>query len=596
MIRIADLGGDSQVRAALDALKLKVAYSLPLMLDDQLQAVIVIEGQNDRANALLAALQTPAAIALNNAQQYTHMVIERDGRMQELELLRKIDRELSDIVNERGVYDFTLDWVMRVTLAHAASLILYDPDTGSQEIVTEYGYTRTPEQLARIRAQHDGIAGRVARSARPEIVSNTADDPGYLPLQDGIRSHLSVPVLREDRVIAVITAESRRLNAFTEAHLDFVVKLAARAGVAIDNARLYDAAVREREQLAHILRSITDVVIVVDQNDRIVLINAAALSVFHLPTNEDYTGRTFDSVFKNMQLNWKYRRAKESRSTTSAELALSPEAIYYANFAPVYDVGWIIVMRDITPLKTTDQLKHELISLTSHDLKQPLTVISAYIELLQLRLHDLAITDPETRLPHYIEMAQNAIKSMQDLIGNLINLASIESGILLNMKAVRAEYVISECMSWIKSFAEQKHMQLITHIPDGLPAIAGDAPRLIQVFNNIVGNAVKYTPPDGTVRVTVERQNHHLRFTVSDNGVGIRPQDQPHVFERFYRARRPETESIEGSGLGLAIVKKLVDLHDGEIGLQSELGVGTTFYVTLPIYDRNLSANSADNH
>ena len=109
-----------------------------------------------------------------------------------------------------------------------------------------------------------------------------------------------------------------------------------------------------------------------------------------------------------------------------------------------------------------------------------------------------------------------------------------------------------------------------------LPRLAGDPNRLQQIFNNLVGNAVKYTQAEGKVKVSVERLDRNLRFMVKDNGMGISPEDQAHIFDRFYRVRRPETENIEGTGLGLAIVKKLIEAHKGQIGLESSLGEGTT--------------------
>jgi len=115
--------------------------------------------------------------------------------------------------------------------------------------------------------------------------------------------------------------------------------------------------------------------------------------------------------------------------------------------------------------------------------------------------------------------------------------------------------------------------------------LLGDETRLIQLFVNLVHNAVKYTPPGGHVAILAEQIGDSIQVRVKDNGIGISPDDQKAIFARFFRVRRPETENIEGSGVGLTLVKKLVDLHKGQIGLESRLGEGTTFYVTLPIWN-----------
>jgi two-component system phosphate regulon sensor histidine kinase PhoR len=115
--------------------------------------------------------------------------------------------------------------------------------------------------------------------------------------------------------------------------------------------------------------------------------------------------------------------------------------------------------------------------------------------------------------------------------------------------------------------------------------VSGDPNRLLQVFNNLVSNAIKYTPPEGTIHISAESLKNAVRIKVKDSGVGISPEDQARIFDRFYRVRRPENESIEGTGLGLTIVQKLVEAHHGQIGLESFLGEGSTFYVTLPRHE-----------
>jgi signal transduction histidine kinase len=141
-----------------------------------------------------------------------------------------------------------------------------------------------------------------------------------------------------------------------------------------------------------------------------------------------------------------------------------------------------------------------------------------------------------------------------------------------------------ECADNIMPAIQMKNMQLIADVPESLLPVRGDRKYLSQIFSNIISNAVKYTPPEGTIRVWVEQRGGGLCVFIHDNGLGISPEDQAHIFDRFYRVRRPETDSIEGTGLGLAIVKRLVELHDGQIGLESRLGEGSTFYITLPIY------------
>ena len=126
-------------------------------------------------------------------------------------------------------------------------------------------------------------------------------------------------------------------------------------------------------------------------------------------------------------------------------------------------------------------------------------------------------------------------------------------------------------------------MTINNNLADSLPQVVGDRMRLRQVLINLIGNAVKYTPDEGQVNIWAELRSGSVRVAVQDNGLGISPEDQIHIFERFYRVRRPETDAIEGTGLGLAIVKSLVEAHSGQITVESKLGEGSTFFVSLPL-------------
>jgi signal transduction histidine kinase len=383
--------------------------------------------------------------------------------------------------------------------------------------------------------------------------------------------------MREDRVIAVTTLESRKINGFTDNHMDFVAKLATRAGVAIDNARLYEESIREREKLSHILGNTADVIVVIAPDDRVMLINESAVGAMHLYPNENYVSRSIFDTFENEAFLDAYRRAKASGETVTKEVVMPNERIFYANMRVHEGIGCIIVMHDITPFKEMDKLKSELIGTVSHDLKQPLGVMNGYVELLMMQ----QAVSPQGM--NHIQMIRRAVQNMRQLIDDLLDLTKIESGIKLDLKPVPINAVVVDCLESLRPNVQNKQMTVISEVNDSLPNVMGDKSRLRQVLMNLIGNAVKYTPPEGWVKVSAEPRGGMLRLTIQDNGLGISPEDQIHIFDRFYRVRRPETDSIEGTGLGLAIVKSLVEAHNGQIGLESRLGEGSTFYLTLPV-------------
>lgn len=569
------------LKTLLSALNTTKAYGVPLMLKDAniLIGAIVIGVEDEQQATSLTTSADIFALTLRNALHHTRTLKELNAKNQELSLTRRIDRELNDSLNLNHMFEIALDWALRVTLANSASMIVYDQNRDELRYEIDLGYDMPAEHLALTRKNMGGgIAHRVARSGHTEVIPDVSLDSAYLELSPTIRSHISVPVMREDRVIAVISVESRKLNAFTDDHVDFVEKLATRAGVAIDNARLYGEAVREREKISLILNTTSDAVIAIDHDDQIILINPSAIAALRLYPDTDYLGQPALEVLEHTGLEKLFRNAKLHEQSMIEEVTLSDGRTYHLNLTQHKQLGWIIVMNDVSEYKRLDQLKTELVSTVSHDLKQPLMIMTGYVELLTI--HNTV----NERGERYTKMLSRSIQNMRQLIDDLLDLAKIENGNMpIQLKQdLSMKRLLNECLEEVRPLAESKTMKINVDIPSDLPLITGDHNRLVQIFTNLIGNAIKYTPPEGAIRVSVEQRDAAIRVAVQDNGIGISPQDQAHIFERFYRVKSPEIENIEGSGLGLAIVKRIVEAHQGQIGLESRLGHGSTFYVTLP--------------
>ncbi len=437
-------------------------YSHPLMDKNRLVGVILVDHHN-LASAAISRLQTiglAASVALQNARIYSKTVHQAETHLRELTILRQIDRELNDTIEPQHVFQMTLDWALRFTNAQAASIGVYDQETDDFRIFATYGYDIPQEQLVAVRLERGGIAHRIARSGHAEIIPDVSLDKDFIRGASLTRSQMSLPIMREDRVIAVISVESKKVNGFTDEHLAFVEKLAARAGVAIDNARLFDATVREREKLSHILNNTADVVIVFGLDERLILINPAAFSALRLYTGESYIGRRFQEVFEHSAFFEAYGRAKASHEPVLEEVSMPNGRIFRMNLTRHENVGWIIVMHDITLFKEMDQLKSELIATVSHDLKQPLAVMNGYIELLLMhrKLDEVGL--------NFLEMVRKSIQNMRQLIDDLLDLAKIESGIRLDLKPVDVRDLLSECVDALQPSIMNKELQMILNLPD----------------------------------------------------------------------------------------------------------------------------------
>jgi signal transduction histidine kinase len=576
---------DTRLNWLIHTLDLQRFYSVPLQIGNQFRGVILVDNSvtqmtiSVEQRSLLNALAAHLAITLENARLYQLTDEQLNTKVQELQILNRIDRELNYTLSVERVLNLTLDWVLRFTNIHAASVVLVDREAQVMHFVAGYGFG--PAEWAMLRQQPwpltRGTVGRVARQGKYEVVSDVSEDPDYVEIVPNTRSQFCFPLTREDRVIAVLTLESAELDAFTEANVDFVQRLAARAAVAVDNARLFDETQRERQKLELILSNIADAVIVIGPEGRLVLVNQAALATFKLPPKHDYTGRLFTEVFEKSALLPMYERASGLNQRVIDELLLADGHTLHTSLVPAEQVGWVIVTHDVTPFKETDKLKNELLATTSHDLKNPLSTIMGYADLIGMtnKLNDQGL--------EYMRRVHGAVAHMRQLIDDLLDMARIESGINLRYNDVNLRYLLDSLLLSFKPQLEEKSMTLELSIPPDLPPLTADEGRLSQILTNLIGNAIKYTPPGGHIWVRAETGDDTVQIVIQDDGLGISPEDQAQVFARFYRVRTAETETIDGTGLGLAIVKSLVELHGGHISLESHLGKGSTFHVTLPI-------------
>jgi len=580
----SEVARGTQTQAVIDVTGVSQLYSVPLSNSEQLYGVLIVYAGDEQALdeteiLTLQQLGPHLAMCLANAYTYESKVKELEDGMHEVKILSQIDEELNATIQLDRVFRMIMDWALRFTNAHAAALAIYDEQSDKLRVLEHYGYPLESDILEQLSQQFmGGITHRAARNGLPEVVPDVTMDKDYRGVKHNTRSQMSVPIMREERVEAVITLESKNLNGFTDEHMDFVTRLAQRAGVAVDNARLFAETEQERQKMALILRNIKDMVILISVDLRILLINSSALAGLGLyGTAEEYVNTKFDDAIVHAELREFLTSGMQKEQGMMEEMQMPNGRHYHCQLSPLGQIGWVLAMQDITHFKETDKLKSELLATASHDLKQPLSVMRGYIDLLEMT------NTFDERSQRFLVSLNKAISSMQTLIDELLDLARIESGIELEMKSVDLAHILRECIEANVPKAREKAMQVSVDIPESFPGLYGDELRLSQIFNNLISNAIKYTPPEGDVRIYFEKQGKVVRVSVQDTGLGISPEDKAQIFDRFYRVRRPETDSIEGTGLGLAIVKSLVEAHQGEITLISQLNKGSTFHVTLPI-------------
>jgi len=330
----------------------------------------------------------------------------------------------------------------------------------------------------------------------------------------------------------------------------------------------------ELNMLQDVLDNIDNGIILLDLNRNIMLINPAARRVFNI-NSHDLKGKQILNAIPHDDL-----RSLLSFGTIKNpqyhEILIDDEHIYNAQFAVIPGIGSVISMQDVSYLRKVDRVKDDFVTTVSHDLRTPLTAIQGYVELMD-RVGPL-----NDQQEDFIGRIQSSIKNVTSLVNDLLELGKIEAGISGVTESVNMEDILKSCLGGMQLQLEKKKITFLKQVPDSIPPVIANPVRIRQMVENLLGNAIKYSPTNGKVQVNIFEEKNQLFFQVSDTGPGIPLVDQPHIFEKFYRGSNVQGD-VDGTGLGLAIVKSIVENHHGRIWVDSAPGRGSTFTVVLPV-------------
>jgi signal transduction histidine kinase len=235
------------------------------------------------------------------------------------------------------------------------------------------------------------------------------------------------------------------------------------------------------------------------------------------------------------------------------------------------------LLRAYEELQELDRMKDEFIQNVSHELRSPLTYIKGYVDLI-LQGFMGSLNEGQMRS---LKIVAEKTDLLIRLVKDIVSLEKISEG-YIELKPISLTEIALSCLRGAEIEAEKAGIELIADLTEGLPLVLGDKDRLHQVFNNLIGNAIKFSPEGGEIRVRIYEKDEHLCAEVSDTGIGIPESELERIFERFYQVDASSRRRFKGMGLGLAIVKQIVEAHGGRVWVESEVGKGSTFYFTVP--------------
>ncbi|MBY0524051.1 MAG: cell wall metabolism sensor histidine kinase WalK [Gemmataceae bacterium] len=351
----------------------------------------------------------------------------------------------------------------------------------------------------------------------------------------------------------------------------------------------------DRQQLRAVLSGMVEGVVAIDADQRILFANERAGQLLEFVV-QTALGRKLWEVVRQPTIQEIVRRAPAATEPFHEQLDWSGPGVrsldvHVAPMSGLPTGGAVLVLHDTSELRRLERLRQEFVANVSHELKTPLSVIKVCVETLL----DGAVEDAENR-GAFLQQVDEQANRLHVLILDLLSLARIESGAeLFQLEAVPLQPLVDSCVERHRARADSKKQQLEAlpsangHTTDA-PTAWADEEALSQIVDNLVDNALKYTPEGGRIGVRYHVEDGQVCLEVTDNGIGIPERDLPRVFERFYRVDKARSREMGGTGLGLSIVKHLVQAMRGTVRAESRVGEGTTFTVRLPSVPATTSA------
>jgi PAS domain S-box-containing protein len=612
---------------------------IPIRATETTQGIVELDNFNtvsafsEEDQALIESLTQQIALALENARLYAESrrineeleqrVAERTQELarehQFTQILLKISTELSSSLDLDMVLNRSLTMLNEATGAEQCNILIARPPEPDLVYRAGAGIHGSPPMGGGQTEQkvEEGIAGWVFQNQQAVIVDDLVKAEQWVNahhVNPVYRSTLSVPLIVGQDALGCLMLFHRQPGHFSDSLVDAIQAAANQFAVTINNGELFQLIRDQAEDLGNMLRAqqieasrstamlegVGDGVLVTDSSNVITLFNDAAENMLDLPRAQ-VLGKSLDEfvgLFGGAARSWMETihawsanlELPESTQMYEERLDLEDGRVLSVHLSSVSDrqefLGTISIFRDITHQVEVDRLKSEFVATVSHELRTPMTPIKGYVEFLLMG----GAGELSPQQHQFMSIIKTNIDRLSVLVDDLLDVSRIEAGkVALSFQPIDLNEVIESAVQTIlqQSNEDQRPVVIDTHISEDLASIYGDPERVRQIVTNLVDNAYKYSPEDSKITIKVTTHNGNAQIDISDQGIGIFPDEQDKIFERFYRGENHLVMSTAGTGLGLSIVKELIEMHNGRIWVRSSgvPGEGSTFSFTLPLFE-----------
>lgn len=503
-------------------------------------------------------------------------------RNRQLSVLPEIGKELSARLDLDDLAEVVLRHTVEALGALVGHMVLFDPRHSLQRTHHASSMSGFKAECPRL----EGFVRAIDESRNSLIVDDVREEPRWRSLPDDpTRSAVIAPMFGRDHLLGLLVLAHERAGYFQVEHQLLLQAITSQAAIAMENALLYEDLSSQQKRLSVVLESAAEAIFLFDDGLCLSLLNPAAERLFtNFNTSLNHPlerGRGYDRFLDLLE------HARRSRGPKNGQIEWTDGRTFDAQITPIAGGGLVAVLHDVTSFKQVERIKNEFVAAASHDLKNPITSISGFADLL---VHAGPLNEMQADFVHRI---RNAASSMSELVQDMLQLAQSDLGTPRKAELLELGGLLSDVVDEFKVQAAAREQELRFE-PAGLPVfVSGDMLQLRQLFRNLVGNALKYTPRGGHIQVGARPQADSVMVRVQDDGPGIPAADQPFIFDRFYRVRDEARAGVEGNGLGLAIVKAVAEQHGGQVSVDSAPGRGACFDVSLPLTRMAVSDASA---
>ena len=335
-----------------------------------------------------------------------------------------------------------------------------------------------------------------------------------------------------------------------------------------------------------VLNSLVHAVCGVDRSGRIVVANTSAANFLELDTNSvqgvlitSHLPEPALSAFEDVRQGRVQRR--NSVDLVRHDESRNCEEILRLTVAPTREqegICVVVTVEDVTRQRLAEHSRHEFLAQATHELRTPLTNIRLYVE----EAIEAGDEDAKTRAEALNVISHESLR-LERLVAELLDISELEAGARVMDKGdIRVDQLMEQLYADYLALAESKGLSLEFELPPKLPVLQGDRDKVAGALHNLLGNAIKYTPEGGRVTVRIDDDDGAIKFAIVDTGIGIGPEEQQRVYDKFFRSSDERVSAIEGTGLGLAFARQVAQMHGGDLSLESELDRGSTFTFSMP--------------